>query len=160
MLQRYLQSTTMRVEEMRVKRTDAERWMSHRMLPEELRARVRRYQQYKWQLTRGVEEENLLQSLPKDLRRDITRHLCLSLLKSVRIFLLNFFFSIHLFVQLLAIVFIKSILSFRCQCLKKWIVNCLMHFVIVSNQFFTQRRAALSLRGIQWMRCSLSCEET
>ncbi|XP_023873241.2 cyclic nucleotide-gated ion channel 1-like isoform X1 [Quercus suber] len=41
-MQRYLQSTTMRVEEMRVKRTDAERWMSHRMLPEELRARVRR----------------------------------------------------------------------------------------------------------------------
>nr|POE85719.1 cyclic nucleotide-gated ion channel 1 [Quercus suber] len=85
-MQRYLQSTTMRVEEMRVKRTDAERWMSHRMLPEELRVRVRRYQQYKWQLTRGVEEENLLQSLPKDLRRDITRHLCLSLLKSVPMF--------------------------------------------------------------------------
>ena len=57
----------MRVEEMRVKRNDAEQWMSHRMLPEELRARVRRYQQYKWQLTRGVEEENLLQSLPKDI---------------------------------------------------------------------------------------------
>nr|POF16264.1 cyclic nucleotide-gated ion channel 1 [Quercus suber] len=83
---RYLQSTTMRVEEMRVKRTDAEQWMSHRMLPEELRARVRRYQQYKWQLTRGVEEENLLQSLPKDLKRDITRHLCLNLLKSVPMF--------------------------------------------------------------------------
>nr|XP_023908000.1 cyclic nucleotide-gated ion channel 1-like [Quercus suber] len=85
-MQRYLQSTTMRVEEMRVKRTDAEQWMSHRMLPEELRARVRRYQQYKWQLTRGVEEENLLQSLPKDLKRDITRHLCLNLLKSVPMF--------------------------------------------------------------------------
>uniref|UniRef100_A0A2N9EDH0 Cyclic nucleotide-binding domain-containing protein n=1 Tax=Fagus sylvatica TaxID=28930 RepID=A0A2N9EDH0_FAGSY len=82
----YLQSTTMRVEEMRVKRTDAEQWMSHRMLPEELRARVRRYQQYKWQLTRGVEEENLLQTLPKDLRRDITRHLCLDLLKKVPMF--------------------------------------------------------------------------
>ncbi|XP_050281262.1 cyclic nucleotide-gated ion channel 1-like [Quercus robur] len=85
-MQRYLQSTTMRVEEMRVKRTDAEQWMSHRMLPEELRARVRRYQQYKWQLTRGVEEENLLQSLPKELKRDITRHLCLNLLKSVPMF--------------------------------------------------------------------------
>uniref|UniRef100_A0A2N9ED17 Cyclic nucleotide-binding domain-containing protein n=1 Tax=Fagus sylvatica TaxID=28930 RepID=A0A2N9ED17_FAGSY len=85
-MQRYLQSTTMRVEEMRVKRNDAERWMSHRMLPEELRARVRRYQQYKWQLTRGVEEENLLQTLPKDLRRDITRHLCLDLLKEVPMF--------------------------------------------------------------------------
>ncbi|KAL4597924.1 hypothetical protein ACB092_11G023400 [Castanea dentata] len=88
-MQRYLQSTSMRIEEMtqvRVERTGVERWMIHRMLPEELRARVRRYQQYKWQLTRGVEEENLLQSLPKDLRRDITRHLCLSLLKSVPMF--------------------------------------------------------------------------
>ena len=73
--------------QMRVERTGAERWMSLRMLPGELRARVKRYQQYKWQLTRGVEEENLLQSLPKDLRRDITRHLCLNLLKSVRFFL-------------------------------------------------------------------------
>ena len=118
MLQRYLQSTTMRVEETRVERTDAEWWMSHRMLPEKLRARVRRYQQYKWQLTRGVEEENLLQSLPKDLQRDITRHLCLSLLKSVRVYLLIFFFLRHPFVQLLATVFIKSILSFRCQCLQ------------------------------------------
>ncbi|KAF3946198.1 hypothetical protein CMV_027506 [Castanea mollissima] len=72
--------------QVRVERTGVERWMIHRMLPEELRARVRRYQQYKWQLTRGVEEENLLQSLPKDLRRDITRHLCLSLLKSVPMF--------------------------------------------------------------------------
>ncbi|KAK7814691.1 putative cyclic nucleotide-gated ion channel 10, partial [Quercus suber] len=77
---RYLQSTTMRVEKMRVKRNDAEQWMSHRTLPEELRAR------YKWQLTRGLEEENLLQSLPKDLRRDITRHLCLNIHKSVPMF--------------------------------------------------------------------------
>ncbi|XP_075644751.1 putative cyclic nucleotide-gated ion channel 10 [Castanea sativa] len=88
-MQRYLQSTSVRIEEMtqvRVERTGVERWMSHRMLPKELRARVRRYQQYKWQLTRGVEEENLLQRLPKDLRRDITRHMCLNLLKRVPMF--------------------------------------------------------------------------
>nr|POE73576.1 cyclic nucleotide-gated ion channel 1 [Quercus suber] len=88
-MQRYLQSTSMRIEEMtqmRVERTGVERWMSHRKLPQELRARVRRYQQYKWQLTRGVEEENLLQSLPKDLRRDVTRHFCLNLLKRVPMF--------------------------------------------------------------------------
>ncbi|KAF2601208.1 hypothetical protein F2Q70_00024348 [Brassica cretica] len=40
-MQKYLQSTTVRVEEMRVKRRDAEQWMSHRMLPDDLRKRVR-----------------------------------------------------------------------------------------------------------------------
>ncbi|XP_016205265.1 cyclic nucleotide-gated ion channel 1 [Arachis ipaensis] len=85
-MQKYLQSTTVRVEEMRVKRRDAERWMSHRMLPERLRDRVRRYEQYKWQQNRGVEEEALIRTLPKDLRRDIKRHLCLALVKKVPIF--------------------------------------------------------------------------
>ena len=56
---------------MRVRRTDAEQWMSHRMLPEKLRERIRRYEQYKWQETRGVEEEKLVHNLPKELRRDI-----------------------------------------------------------------------------------------
>ncbi|KAF3968931.1 hypothetical protein CMV_007234 [Castanea mollissima] len=85
-MQKYLQSTTVRIEEMRVRRTDAERWMSHRMLPENLRERIRRYEHYKWQETRGVEEENLVRNLPKDLRRDIKHHLCLDLLKRVPMF--------------------------------------------------------------------------
>ncbi|KAB1219609.1 Cyclic nucleotide-gated ion channel 1 [Morella rubra] len=85
-MQKYLQSTTVRVEEMRVRRTDAEQWMSHRMLPETLRERVRRYEQYKWLETRGVEEEKLIRDLPKDLRRDIKRHLCLDLLMKVPMF--------------------------------------------------------------------------
>ncbi|PIN13892.1 K+-channel ERG [Handroanthus impetiginosus] len=85
-MQKYLQSTTVRVEEMRIKRRDAERWMSHRMLPENLRARIRRYEQYKWQENRGVEEESLIRNLPKDLRRDIKRHLCWTLLTRVPMF--------------------------------------------------------------------------
>ncbi|KAF6173022.1 hypothetical protein GIB67_006398 [Kingdonia uniflora] len=85
-LQTYLQSNTVRLEEMRVKRRDAEQWMSHRLLPENLRERIRRYEQYKWQETRGVEEEKLLCNLPKDLRRDIKRHLCLALLMRVPMF--------------------------------------------------------------------------
>ncbi|KAG4138587.1 hypothetical protein ERO13_D07G143200v2 [Gossypium hirsutum] len=85
-MQKYLQSTGVRVEEMRVKRQDAEQWMSHRMLPENLRERIRKYEQYKWQETRGVEEETLISSLPKDLKRDIKRHLCLDLLKRVPMF--------------------------------------------------------------------------
>ncbi|XP_050238668.1 cyclic nucleotide-gated ion channel 1-like [Mercurialis annua] len=82
-MQKYLQSTTVRVEEMRVKRRDADQWMAHRMLPENLRERIRKYEQYKWQETRGVEEQTLIRSLPKDLRRDINRHLCFNLILRV-----------------------------------------------------------------------------
>ncbi|ESW19293.1 hypothetical protein PHAVU_006G112200 [Phaseolus vulgaris] len=85
-MQEYLQSTTVRVEEMRVKRQDAEQWMSHRMLPENLKRRIRHYEQYQWQENRGVEEEALIRNLPKDLRRDIKRHLCLALVKKVPLF--------------------------------------------------------------------------
>ncbi|KAJ8443798.1 hypothetical protein Cgig2_017279 [Carnegiea gigantea] len=85
-MQTYLQSLTVRLEEMRLKRRDAEQWMHHRLLPQELRERVRRYNQYKWLETRGVDEETLVQSLPKDLRRDIKRHLCLNLVRRVPLF--------------------------------------------------------------------------
>ncbi|XP_047340848.1 probable cyclic nucleotide-gated ion channel 5 [Impatiens glandulifera] len=85
-MQTYLQSLTIRLEEMRVKRRDSEQWMHHRMLPQDLRERVRRYDQYKWLETRGVDEESLVQTLPKDLRRDIKRHLCLALVKRVPLF--------------------------------------------------------------------------
>ena len=71
---------------MRINRRDAEHWMAHRMLPDELRYRIRRYDQYKWQLNRGVKEEELISNLPKDLRRDIKRHLCLAQLKKVSFF--------------------------------------------------------------------------
>ena len=80
-----------------MKRRDAEQWMSHRLLPESLRERIRRYEQYKWQETRGVDEDNLIRDLPKDLRRDIKRHLCLALLMRVSFFayivLLELYFS-------------------------------------------------------------------
>ncbi|XP_022946044.1 probable cyclic nucleotide-gated ion channel 5 [Cucurbita moschata] len=85
-MQTYLQSLTIRLEEMRVKKRDSEQWMHHRLLPQELRERVRRYDQYKWLETRGVDEQSLVQTLPKDLRRDIKRHLCLALVRRVPLF--------------------------------------------------------------------------
>ncbi|XP_059315711.1 cyclic nucleotide-gated ion channel 1-like [Lycium ferocissimum] len=85
-IQKYLQSITVRVEEMRLRRRDAEQWMSHRMLPHDLRKRIRRHEQYKWQETRGVEEDSLIQNLPSDLRKDVKRHLYSSLVKRVVIF--------------------------------------------------------------------------
>uniref|UniRef100_K3ZP38 Cyclic nucleotide-binding domain-containing protein n=1 Tax=Setaria italica TaxID=4555 RepID=K3ZP38_SETIT len=82
----YLQSMTVRLEEWRVKRRDIEEWMRHRQLPPELQERVRRFFQYKWLATRGVDEESILQSLPLDLRREIQRHLCLALVRRVPFF--------------------------------------------------------------------------
>lgn len=85
-MQTYLQSTTIRLEEWRIKRTDTEQWMRHRQLPQELKLSVRRYDQYKWVATSGVDEEALLEGLPLDLRRDIKRHLCLDLVRRVPLF--------------------------------------------------------------------------
>lgn len=67
--------------------------MRHRQLPPELRQSVRRYDQYKWVATRGVDEESVLKGLPLDLRRDIKRHLCYDLVRRVsliyRVFILK-----------------------------------------------------------------------
>lgn len=73
----------MELKRMTVKRRDTEQWMSHRMLPENLKERTCRYERYKWQLTRGADEEHLLGKLPKDLRKAIKRHICLPLLMRV-----------------------------------------------------------------------------
>ncbi|KAL0327639.1 UNVERIFIED_CONTAM: putative cyclic nucleotide-gated ion channel 14 [Sesamum angustifolium] len=85
-MQTYLQSITVRLEEWRLKRRDTEEWMRHRQLPDDLQQRVRRYTQYKWLTTRGVDEETILRALPTDLRRDIQRHLCLDLVRRVPFF--------------------------------------------------------------------------
>ncbi|KAJ7569912.1 hypothetical protein O6H91_01G099900 [Diphasiastrum complanatum] len=85
-MQAYLQSLSVRLEEMRLKRGDAEQWMRHRRLPLELRDRVRRYEHYKWVATRGVDEQSIVQDLPSDLRREIKRHLCLELVRKVPLF--------------------------------------------------------------------------
>ncbi|GAA0153596.1 ligand-gated ion channel [Lithospermum erythrorhizon] len=85
-MQTYLQSTTVRLEEWRIRRTDTEQWMHHRQLPQELRQSVRKYDQYKWMATRGVDEESLLKGLPLDLRRSIKCHLCYDLVRRVPLF--------------------------------------------------------------------------
>ncbi|XP_022775366.1 probable cyclic nucleotide-gated ion channel 16 [Durio zibethinus] len=85
-MQSYLQSTTARIEEWRIRRRDTEEWMRHRQLPPDLQDRVRRFVHYKWIATRGVDEEAILKSLPLDLRRQIQRHLCLALVRRVPFF--------------------------------------------------------------------------
>ncbi|XP_031381145.1 protein CNGC15b-like [Punica granatum] len=85
-MQTYLQSTTVRLEEWRIRRTDTEQWMKHRQLPYELKQSIRKYDQYRWVTTRGVDEEAILKGLPLDLRREIKRHLCLNLVRQVPLF--------------------------------------------------------------------------
>ncbi|CAH1434420.1 unnamed protein product [Lactuca virosa] len=88
-MQKYLQSfsnLTLRVEEMKEKRREAEDLMSHISLPESLRDRVRKHKHYKWKKTKGVELDSFVKDLPRDLRRDIKRHLCLSSLMRVPMF--------------------------------------------------------------------------
>ncbi|XP_008234764.1 PREDICTED: cyclic nucleotide-gated ion channel 1-like [Prunus mume] len=75
-MQTYLQSKTARLEEMRLKGQEIELWMAFHSLPRKLKKRIRQYEKYKWQETRGVDVENFLHNLPRDLRRDTKRHLC------------------------------------------------------------------------------------
>uniref|UniRef100_A0A5B7B186 Putative cyclic nucleotide-gated ion channel 1-like isoform X1 n=1 Tax=Davidia involucrata TaxID=16924 RepID=A0A5B7B186_DAVIN len=81
-----LQSIAVREEIMRAKGQAVEQWMNDRMLPGDMRGRIRMHEQYKWQETKGIEEESLLVNLPRDIRRDIKRHLCFSLLIRVPMF--------------------------------------------------------------------------
>ncbi|KAL6979342.1 Protein CNGC15c [Sarracenia purpurea var. burkii] len=85
-MQRYLQSTSVRLEEWRQKRTETEQWMHHRQIPPELRQSVRKYDQYKWVATRGVEEITIIGALPKDLQRRINHHLFYNLIRRVPMF--------------------------------------------------------------------------
>nr|XP_011464032.1 PREDICTED: probable cyclic nucleotide-gated ion channel 16 [Fragaria vesca subsp. vesca] len=85
-MQTFLQSTTARLEEWRVKRRDTEEWMRHRQLPPELQERVRRFVQYQWIATKGVDEKAILNALPLDIRRQIQRHLCLAHVRRVPFF--------------------------------------------------------------------------
>ncbi|GAU28134.1 hypothetical protein TSUD_295730 [Trifolium subterraneum] len=64
---------------------DAEKWMSNRCLPEDLKRRVRQAQRYSWSAIGGVPEKMVLENLPEDLLTDIRRHL-FKFIKRVPIF--------------------------------------------------------------------------
>ncbi|KAI7746967.1 hypothetical protein M8C21_030485, partial [Ambrosia artemisiifolia] len=77
---------SLRMEEMKEKRLEAEDLMSHFSLPKPLREQVRRHNEYKWEKTRGFELDPFLNDLPTNLRTEIRRHLCLPSLKRVPLF--------------------------------------------------------------------------
>ncbi|KAL6967233.1 hypothetical protein U1Q18_033037 [Sarracenia purpurea var. burkii] len=82
-MQTYIQSITARLEKWRLKTCDKENWMHQRQLPLEISQSLRKYDRYKWVATNGVDEETLLTDLPKGLRIQIKRHLCLNLVRRV-----------------------------------------------------------------------------
>ncbi|KAJ4959608.1 hypothetical protein NE237_019518 [Protea cynaroides] len=86
-MQNFLQALGKRRLDMQLRRRDVEQWMRHRRLPEPVRRRVRESERFNWSITRGVDEEFLMQDLPEDLQREIRRHL-FKFIKKVRIFTL------------------------------------------------------------------------
>lgn len=89
MRQIYLQSKTMRSEEMRLKLREIEQWMPYQKLSKDLQQQVKKHQGYVWRETRGVDVENFLNTLPKNLKRNINRELFSHVLLKVSSFYLN-----------------------------------------------------------------------
>nr|XP_043634226.1 protein CNGC15b-like [Erigeron canadensis] len=85
-METYLESRTERLEEYRIQQMDTEQWMDHRQLPHELKERVRKHGLYKWIKHRNVEEEDILNALPLDVRRDIKHYICIELVRRVPLF--------------------------------------------------------------------------
>ncbi|KAF8089480.1 hypothetical protein N665_0505s0030 [Sinapis alba] len=81
----FLQALDRRRMEMMLRQRDVELWMSHRLLPEDIRKRVREAERFNWAATRGVNEELIFENMPDDLQREIKRYL-FKFLKKVWIF--------------------------------------------------------------------------
>nr|AND01143.1 putative cyclic nucleotide gated channel 1 [Linum usitatissimum] len=82
-IQTRMLTTTIRMEEMKMKWEDVDQWMTAHFIPHELKRRVRRHEEYRWRRHQGIDFHNLVRSLPKDLRRDINHNLCFSLITKV-----------------------------------------------------------------------------
>ncbi|CAN1751228.1 Cyclic nucleotide-gated ion channel 1 [Linum perenne] len=85
-IQTRMLTSTIRMEEMKMKWEDVEKWMSSHFIPRELQRRLRRHQEYRWRTDQGVDFNHVLDNVPKDLRRDVKRHLWLPLLMRVPLF--------------------------------------------------------------------------
>lgn len=82
-IQVFLHAVMVRRRKMQLRCRDIEWWMRHRQLPSNLKCRVRRYENQRWELAGGQDEMEFIKDLPEGLRRDIKRYLCLGLIKKV-----------------------------------------------------------------------------
>ncbi|KAI5083177.1 hypothetical protein GOP47_0002920 [Adiantum capillus-veneris] len=85
-MQNFLLSLSRRRVDMQLRRHDVESWMARRHLPLKFRRKVRQVERFKWAANKGVNEEELLKSLPEDIEKEIRKALCLELIKKVRLF--------------------------------------------------------------------------
>ncbi|XP_050221745.1 cyclic nucleotide-gated ion channel 1-like [Mercurialis annua] len=81
-----MMSSRIATEKMKMKWQEVESWMDTHFLPDVFREDVRRNQQLKWEKNQVLDADNLLNNLPSNLRRDITRHLCGDIIKKAQIF--------------------------------------------------------------------------
>ncbi|ESR35395.1 hypothetical protein CICLE_v10006626mg, partial [Citrus x clementina] len=83
-MEMYLQSVTIKSENVRLKEREIEQWMSSRQLSEKFQMEFKKYQPYKWQEIPRIDVASNLLNLPKDLKRNIKRELCLEQIKQVQ----------------------------------------------------------------------------
>nr|XP_018472636.1 PREDICTED: probable cyclic nucleotide-gated ion channel 12 isoform X3 [Raphanus sativus] len=74
-IQKFLQSTTIRLDAMLEKKRDTETWMSNNNLPKHIRESIRKHDEDKWKSTRGIDHETILKSLPEDIRQQTELHI-------------------------------------------------------------------------------------
>ncbi|KAL4576592.1 hypothetical protein LXL04_012688 [Taraxacum kok-saghyz] len=85
-METYLESRTERLEEYRLQQMDTELWMNHRQLPHAMRERIRKHDLHKWMKHEKVDEAEILDELPLDIKRDIKQHICNELVRRVPLF--------------------------------------------------------------------------
>ncbi|XP_058753820.1 probable cyclic nucleotide-gated ion channel 20, chloroplastic [Vicia villosa] len=74
-VQASFQGLSRRKLEMQLRRDELEFYMKRRGLPIDIKRRVKEFEEYLWETTRGVYDDIVLQSLPDDIARDIRHHL-------------------------------------------------------------------------------------
>ncbi|XP_047322194.1 cyclic nucleotide-gated ion channel 2-like [Impatiens glandulifera] len=85
-IQVFLHAVMAKKRKMQLRCRDMEWWMRRRLLPSQLRKRVRHFERHMWASMGGEDEMQLIKDLPEGIRRDIKRFLCLDLIKKVPIF--------------------------------------------------------------------------
>ena len=82
-LQMFLHSVISKKGDMQLRVREMEWWMRRRQIPLPIRERVRRYERHRWGALHGIDEDEIISNMPEGLRKDIQRHLCISLVKQV-----------------------------------------------------------------------------
>ncbi|GAY45532.1 hypothetical protein CUMW_090200, partial [Citrus unshiu] len=81
-----MQSDTARSHMIRKKWKEIKQWPNFGEISSDVREQLRKYKQEKWQETKRVDVDNLVNDLPRELGNKIKRKLCIKLIKNVKEF--------------------------------------------------------------------------